>query len=66
MVANINLEPLWTSLDVAAYLRLKRSTVLTMARNKQIPAIRVGRIYRFRKSDINRWLEEQRERREAA
>jgi len=66
VVANINLEPLWTSLDVAAYLRLKRSTVLTMARNKQIPAIRVGRIYRFRKSDINRWLEEQRERREAA
>ena len=56
MVANI--EPLWTTHDVARYLRVKPTTVTAMARNKEIPSIRMGRLYRFRKDEIASWLEE--------
>ena len=56
-----NIEPLWTTQDVARYLRVKPATVLALARKKEIPAIRVGRVYRFRRSEIVHWLEEKRQ-----
>ena len=49
-------EPLWTVEDVANYLRLKQETVRMMARVNKIPAIKVGRVWRFRVSDIKGML----------
>jgi len=45
-------EPLWTVEDVANYLRLKQETVRMMARANKLPAIKVGKAWRFRISDI--------------
>ncbi len=45
-------EPLWTVDDVAKYLRLKQETVRMMARAKKIPALKVGKSWRFRISDV--------------
>ncbi len=42
--------------QVAAYLQLKESTVYTWAQEGKIPAIKIGRTWRFRRSDLDAWL----------
>ncbi len=49
-------EPLWTVEDVAAYLRLEPETVRKMARNGRLPAIKLGRVWRFRREKIAEWV----------
>jgi excisionase family DNA binding protein len=49
-------EPLWTVKDVGEYLRLKPETVRMMARARKIPAIKVGKAWRFRASEIKEIL----------
>jgi excisionase family DNA binding protein len=49
-------EPLWTVFDVANYLRLKQETVRMMARANKLPAIKVGKAWRFRIRDVKRVL----------
>lgn len=45
-------EPLWKVKDVSQYLRLSEDTVRNLARNQEIPAIKIGRSWRFKKEDI--------------
>jgi len=50
-------ERLLTADEVAEYLRLNRETVLRKARNREIPAIKMGyRSYRFDKNQLDDWL----------
>lgn len=49
-------RPLWTVGEVAVYLRLNPETVRQMARKASIPAIKMGRGWRFRSNDIKAWL----------
>lgn len=51
-------DALMTVEEVAKYLKVEESTVYTWARKRNIPAIKIGRFWRFRKEDIDRWLEE--------
>lgn len=51
-------KPLWTVKDVARYLKLQPETVRDMARNEELPAIKLGRIWRFSKDKIKSWVEE--------
>lgn len=55
-------EPLWTVEDVANYLRLKEETVRMMARANKIPALKVGKAWRFRITDIKEMLKTTRSR----
>jgi excisionase family DNA binding protein len=41
--------------DVAAYLRVHRTTVYRLLKNGQIPAFRVGSDWRFTTEAIDRW-----------
>lgn len=43
--------------QVAEYLQLNRSTVYDWAQKGKIPAIKLGQIWRFRRREIDRWLE---------
>ena len=43
--------------EVARYLRLSRDTVCRMAQTGRLPASKIGAQWRFRKSDIDEWLE---------
>jgi excisionase family DNA binding protein len=47
--------------QVAAYLKLHEVTVLRFARQGRLPGFKIGRKWRFRASDIRRWLAEDRE-----
>jgi PTS system nitrogen regulatory IIA component len=46
--------------DVATYLRVKESTVYTWAQAGKLPAFRLGRLWRFRRTDLDNWLENKR------
>ncbi len=42
--------------EVAAYLKLKPQTIYTWAQEKKIPAAKLGKEWRFRKSLIDEWF----------
>ena len=45
-----------TSEEVADYLRTNIETIKRMARDGRLPAAKLGRNWRFRKTDIDEWL----------
>ena len=50
-------EPLIDTGELGGLLGLHPKTVQQMARAGEIPSIRVGKFWRFRKSAIDQWLE---------
>ena len=42
--------------EVAAYLRVKPQTIYTWAQEKKIPAAKLGKEWRFKKSMIDKWF----------
>ncbi len=50
-------EPLLDTEEAARLLRMHPRTLRTKARKKEIPAVQVGRRWRFRVSTLNHWLE---------
>jgi excisionase family DNA binding protein len=52
-------EPLWHPTDAATYLGLHQKTVIKMARLSQLPALRLGKHWRFRRADLAAWAESQ-------
>jgi excisionase family DNA binding protein len=51
-----------TTDEVLNYLQVNLRTVYRLIKSEKIPAVRVGRQWRFRKRDIDAWLESQRPR----
>jgi len=41
--------------EVAAYLRVKPQTIYTWAQDKKIPAAKLGKEWRFKRSIIDEW-----------
>ena len=58
----MNEEGFLTTEEVLDYLQVNLRTVYRLIKAGKIPAVRVGRQWRFRKSDIDAWLESQRPR----
>lgn len=42
--------------EVAAYLKVGRRTVYRLAANGQIPAFKLGGVWRFRRAELERWI----------
>ncbi len=55
-------ESFLTTEEVLDYLQVNLRTVYRLIKAGKIPAVRVGRQWRFRKRDIDSWLENQRPR----
>ena len=51
------MDRLMTLEEVAEYLRLSKDTIYRMAHAGTIPASKVGNQWRFRKEDVDRWIE---------
>ena len=43
--------------EVANYLGIHQKTVMNLVESKQLKASKVGRVWRFRKSDVDKYLE---------
>jgi excisionase family DNA binding protein len=51
------MDTLMTLEEVAAYLRLSKDTVYRLTHGGKIPASKVGNQWRFRRDDVDTWLE---------
>ena len=50
-------EDRWLSVDeIALYLGVKRDTVYKWIDRKQMPAHKVGRLWKFRKEEVDQWV----------
>jgi excisionase family DNA binding protein len=49
-------DPLMSVRDLAEYLNVNISTVYQWSQRGQIPAMKVGNLWRYRRSDIEEWL----------
>ena len=58
--SSMDQEQLMDIKEVASYLRVKDSTVYTWAKEGILPAFRLGRLWRFRRADLDAWLENKR------
>ena len=50
-------EPLLDSEQAAALLKIHPKTLQQMARRGEVAAVQIGRLWRFRASALNRWLQ---------
>ena len=51
------MEDRWLSVDeIGAYLGIKRDTVYKWIAEKQMPAHRMGRLWKFRKEEVDQWV----------
>ena len=51
-------DKIMTLEEVAEYLRVKPQTIYTWAQEKKIPAAKLGKEWRFKKSMIDKWFNE--------
>ena len=49
-------EPLLDASEAASLLRIHPKTIQSLARVGYVPAFRVGRFWRYRASDLEKWL----------
>jgi len=50
------IEPLYDSHEVAVQCRVSEKSLHRWARKGMIPAVKFGRLWRFRKSAIDEWI----------
>ena len=55
--SSFEFEPLLDSEEAAALLKIHPKTLQRLARQGQVTAIQIGKLWRFRASALNRWLE---------
>ncbi len=55
-------DEILTLKEVSALLKVAEKTVYTMAQAKELPAFKVRGQWRFRRDDINSWIETQKRR----
>lgn len=51
----------WMTLEeVAQYLKVSRDSIYRLAQKGEIPASKVGNLWRFKKDEIDKWMKENR------
>ena len=54
------LQAFLTTEEVLGYLKTTPRTVYRLIRDGELPAVRIGRQWRFRRTDLDAWVERQR------
>ena len=57
-----NLDEIMTLEEMAGYLKIGKSTLYNMVREDKIPAVKIANQWRFRKEEIDKWLQEIKDR----
>lgn len=42
--------------ELIAYLKMPRSTLYRLVQNKQLPGHKIGKVWRFDRDEIDRWI----------
>lgn len=53
-----NNENLLTVKEIASYMKINERTIYKLAKEKQIPALKIGGTWRFNRSVIDKWVNE--------
>lgn len=48
--------------EVSSYLKLAKKTAYRLAAERKLPGFKVGGSWRFKREDIDRWIEEQKKK----
>ena len=56
----LEMEELITLEELSRYLKISKPTLYKMVEKGKIPALKIGSQWRFKKAEINRWVEKQR------
>jgi excisionase family DNA binding protein len=51
--------------ELAAWLKLSKSNVRRLAAERTLPGVKIGRLWRFARGEVEAWLKEQGQRRVA-
>ena len=54
------MEELLTISELSRYLKISKPTLYKMVEKGKIPALKIANQWRFKKEDINMWIEKQR------
>ena len=46
----------WLSVDIAAYLGIKRDTIYRWISERNMPEHKIGRLWKFRKEEVDEWV----------
>ena len=52
-----NFEPLLSDVQAGELLGLHPKTIQRLARRGELPAVRIGRYWRYRASTLNQWID---------
>jgi len=53
------MEDRWLSVDeIASYLGVKRDTVYSWISSKDLPAHKMGRLWKFKRDEVDEWVRE--------
>lgn len=55
-------QEIFTLKELAAYLKLAEKTAYRLASEAKLPGFKVGGAWRFRKTEIDRWIKQQEDR----
>jgi len=55
--SSFEFEPLLDTEEAAALLKIHPKTLQKLARQGEVTAIQIGKLWRFRASALNRWLQ---------
>ena len=55
-----NMEELLTLKELSKYLKISKPTIYKMVEQGKIPALKIANQWRFKRGDIDSWLEKQR------
>jgi len=56
--AQLQQEPLMTLSDVASFLQVAERTVYLWAQRGMIPSFKLGNVWRFKRTDLEKWIED--------
>lgn len=56
---NVSDGPAMTVREIAGYLNVDEKTVYRLAQRGELPGFKVAGAWRFRKGDIEKWIEQQ-------
>lgn len=59
-------DEILTLKEVAEYLKLAEKTAYRLAAEGKLPGFKVGGSWRFKREDIDRWIEEQKQKDKAS
>lgn len=54
------MDELLTIEELARYLKISKHTLYKMVEKGKLPALKIANQWRFKKGDINKWVEKQR------